>query len=123
MFKYKFGKKNQIQFNSEKQYYQALGYLAKSDGTSSLHWEHNEEQGAWGSEGRIHFYIPNPSIPGIFTFTAGNGNVVSRVNCNEFIENLRINHLFEIGKKQDGNKIRNTISKQFQADFDYGLTL
>ena len=59
MYRANFGTKTppQIQFTSESQYYQALGYLAKSDGTSSIHWEHNENQGAWGSEGRIHFYV------------------------------------------------------------------
>lgn len=123
MFKYKFGKKNQVQFKSENEYYQALGYLAKSDDTSSIHWEHNEEQGAWGSEGRIHFYVQNPLIPGNFSFTAGNGNAVSRVNCNEFVENLKVNHMFIMGKKQERGKIRNTVPTQFQADFDYGLTL
>jgi hypothetical protein len=123
MFKYKFGKKNQVQFNSENEYYQALGYLAKSDNTSSIHWEHNEEQGAWGSEGRIHFYVQNPLIPGTFSFTAGNGNVISRVNCNEFVDNLRRDHMFEIGKNQDITKVINTIPNSFIADFNYGLSL
>jgi hypothetical protein len=123
VFKYKFGKKNQVQFNSENEYYQALGYLAKSDGSSSIHWEHNENQGAWGSEGRIHFYVQNSAIQRYFKLTAGNENVVSRVNCNEFVENLKVNHMFIMGKKQESGKIRNTVPKQFQADFDHGLTL
>lgn len=43
----KFGKYNQMQFADDHEFYQFLGYLAKSDGSSSLVWEHNEDQGAW----------------------------------------------------------------------------
>lgn len=113
----------QIQFANEHEYYQALGYLAKSDGTTSIHWEHNENQGAWGSEGRIHFYSATPGIPGFFKLTAGRGNVQHRTNCNEFIENIVINNSFVIGGMQDRSSIRATIPKKFIADFDYGLTL
>lgn len=113
----------QIQFTSESQYYQALGYLAKSDGTSSIHWEHNENQGAWGSEGRIHFYVDNPSIPGFFKPTAGTGNVRIRTNCNEFIENIVNNHHFVMGGIQDVDNVRKTIPESFLNDFDNGLRL
>lgn len=113
----------QIQFTSENQYYQALGYLAKSDGTSSIHWEHNENQGAWGSEGRIHFYISNPPIPGYFKLTAGTGNVINRTNCNEFIQNIVTNNMFVIGGTQNVANIRATIPPIFISDFNYGLTL
>ena len=123
MYQSSFGRKNQIRFNNESEYYQALGYLTKSDGTSSIHWENNEQQGAWGSEGRIHFYIQNPSIPGVFSLTAGTGNVVHRTNCNDFVENLVLNHHFQYGKTQNIQHIRNTIPTQCLSDFNYGLTL
>ncbi len=123
MYKISFGTKNQIRFNNENEYYQALGYLAKSDRTSSIHWENNEQQGAWGSEGRIHFYIQNPPIPGVFSLTAGTGRIVYRTNCNEFIQNIVQNHNFQYGKIQDIPKIRTTIPKEYIDDFDYGLTL
>ena len=125
MYQANFGTNNppQIQFNNEKEYYQALGYLAKSDGTTSIHWENNENQGAWGSEGRIHFYVNNPSIPGYFKPTAGRDNVISRTNCNEFIENIVINHSFVMGDIQNIQNIRNTIPSQYLTDFNYGLTL
>lgn len=57
MYRASFGTNNppQIQFTSESQYYEALGYLAKSDGTSSIHWEHNENQGAWGRKDEYIF--------------------------------------------------------------------
>jgi len=123
MYQSSFGTKNQIRFGNESEYYQALGYLAKSDGTSSIHWENNEQQGAWGSEGRIHFYIQNPAIPGTFSLTAGTGHVIHRTNCNEFVKNLVLNHNFQYGKVQNIQNIRNTIPNQYLNDFEYGLTI
>lgn len=125
MYKPTFGTNNppQIQFNNANEYYQALGYLAKSDNTSSIHWENNENQGAWGSEGRIHFYISNPPIPGYFKLTAGTGTVVNRTNCNEFIQNIVTHNNFVMGSIQNIANIRNTIPANFTNDFNYGLTL
>ncbi len=123
MYQSSFGTKNQIVFNSENKYYQALGYLAKSDGTSSIHWENNEQQGAWGSEGRIHFYVKNPTIPGYFKLTTGRPGVEHRTNCNEFIQNIVTNHNFVMGETQNIQNIRNTIPSQYINDFNYGLTL
>jgi hypothetical protein len=113
----------QISFNNENEYYKALGYLAKSDGTTSIHWENNQNQGAWGSEGRIHFYINSPTIPGYFKPTAGRGNVINRTNCNEFIENIVQNHSFVMGGIQNIENIRNTIPTAFINDFNTGLAL
>jgi len=123
MYKSSFGMRNQILFRNENEYYQALGYLAKSDETSSIHWEHNEQQGAWGSEGRIHFYIQNPNIPGYFKLTAGTGNIIHRTNCNEFVQHIVQNHNFQLRYTQNIEDIRNTIPSQYLDDFDYGLTL
>jgi len=117
-----YGTQGQISFNSDTEYYQALGYLAKSDGTTSLTWENNEEQGAWGSEGRIHFYVKNPKITGYFRHTKGRGNIVSRVNCNEFLLNLHQNHNFVNGNKQNIDAIRATIPDEYIDDFNYGLS-
>ena len=95
MYKQRFGTNGQIQFDNENQYYQLLGYLAKSNGSTSIVWEHNEDQGAWGSEGRIQIHTYNMPQIGHYALTAGNGgNVISRINCNEFVENLRTNHNF-----------------------------
>lgn len=56
MYKSRFGRNGQVNFSCPEDYYELLGYLAKSDGTTSITWENNEDQGAWGSEGRICFY-------------------------------------------------------------------
>lgn len=123
MYQQTFGLIGQVQFQNEHEYYEMLGYLAKSDGTSSLVWEHNENQGAWGSEGRIKFYIQNIPVSATLSLTAGVGNVVHRVNCNEYVENIATNHAFIMGGVQDINAIRNTVPNEYQVDFDRGLIL
>ena len=57
MYKSRFGRNGQVNFSCPEDYYELLGYLAKSDGTTSITWENNEDQGAWGSEGRICFCV------------------------------------------------------------------
>ncbi len=124
MYKQSFGTKNQISFSNENDYYELLGYLAKSGGTTSIHWEHNENQGAWGSEGRIHFYVTPPAnLNANLSHTAGVNNVVLRVNCNEFVKNITTDHGFVMGKIQNENDIRATIPENYMADFDRGLNL
>lgn len=124
MYKPSFGTNGQIQFDNKNQYYRLLGYLAKSDGSTSIVWEHNEDQGAWGSEGRIQIYTHNMPQIGHYTPTAGNGgNVISRINCNEFVANLRVDHKFRYGKTQDIDTIRTTIPDEYLADFESGLNI
>ena len=124
MYQSSFGSLGQIQFANEHEYYLFLGYLAKSDGSTSLVWEHNENQGAWASEGRIQILKPLPlPYPFNVSLTAGVGNIIARVNCNEFIENIRANHSFVTGNAQNIQAIRQTIPPQYLQDFDAGLTL
>lgn len=125
MYREYFGKQNKMRFDSENEYYETLGFLAKSDGSTLLVWEHNEEQGAWGSEGRIHCmsntarYTP----PLVRKFTAGVGRVLHRINCNEFVEDISVNHSFVMGAVQDIPSIRLSIPSGFLTDFDRGLNL
>lgn len=125
MYKENFGTNHppQIQFNNESEYYQALGYLARNNDSTSLNWENNELQGAWGSEGRIHFYVVNPSIPGSFSFAAGNGRIQHRTNCNEFLNNLYQDYGFVNGTVQNLTTIRSNIPTTYLHDFNLGLTL
>ncbi|GAB6010496.1 hypothetical protein [Viscerimonas tarda] len=122
MYKTTFGTRNQIQFNDEHEYYELLGFLAKSDGSTSLVWEHNENQGAWGSEGRIQFFTSNHPFSVNLPYTAGVGNIVNRVNCNEFVQNLNEDHNFEMGSEQDETAIRATIPDEYLEDFERGFT-
>ena len=124
MYQKNFGKKNQVQFDSAADYYEFLGYLAKGDNTTKIVWEHNEEQGAWAEEGRILFYLSQPTaLRARLNHTAGIGSIVSRVNCNDFVEHIKKHHHFIIGASQDPVKIKTTILTAHYADFDRGLTL
>lgn len=124
MFKKSFGTKQQIKFNSEADYYEFLGYLSKNDGSTKIVWEHNDEQGAWGQEGRIEFFFRVPTtLSVILTHTAGNSSILSRVNCNEYIENLRSDHEFKVNTTQDVELIRTTIPENFKDDFERGFNL
>lgn len=121
MYKSFFGRNHQVSFTCQEDYYELLGYLAKSDGTTSITWENNEDQGAWGSEGRICFLTKKLPSTGCLRFTAGNGSIYKRVNCNAFVEHLYRYHNFVQGKYQDINAIRSTIPSQFIDCFDRGL--
>ncbi len=124
MYKQSFGHNGQIQFANEHEFYKFLGYLAKSDGSTSLVWEHNENQGAWESEGRIQIHVNNMPQLWQVSLTAGNGgNVINRINCNEFVENICTQHGFVYGGQQNVGRIRPTIPHQFIDDFNDGLNL
>ena len=123
MYRQSFGSIGQVQFVNEHEYYRLLGYLAKSDGSTELAWEHNEKQGAWGSEGRIKFRNPMPNNIGTLKLTAGVGNVLFRVNCNSFVENLYTDHHYVQGTIQNISQILTTVPPQFINDFNDGLNL
>lgn len=121
-----FGKFGQIRFASDAEFFEALGFLTKNNGTTSIHWEHNENQGAWGSEGRIHCYKNLLSFPLYFSsaFTAGRGKVLHRINCNQYIEYLANHHaIVRDSHVQDEVAIRATVPAGHMPDFDRGLTL
>lgn len=123
MYKSYFGRNGQVCFSSPNEYYQLLGYLAKSDGSTAITWENNENSGAWGSEGRIHFNRSNIPCLGTLKLTAGNGSTIYRVNCNSFVEHLSKYHGFVQGKYQNISLIKATIPPVYLKDFELGLKL
>lgn len=124
MYKRVFGTIGQIRFDTAADYYEFLGYLAKDDGTTKLVWERNDEQGAWAPEGRIQFYEKPPAALGAsLHHTTGSGNIVSRVNCNEFVEHIALHHHFVSNGTQNEASIRTSIPTAHLNDFDRGLAL
>lgn len=120
MYKSVFGRVGQVRFLCHEDYYEILGFLAKSDGSTALVWENNEEQGAWGSEGRICFYTKK--IPQkCFKYTAGRGSIYKRVNCNDYVFHIAKYHNFVAGKSQNIAAIRSTIPSQYLEFFEKGL--
>ena len=121
MYKSFFGRNKQVSFTCPEDYYELMGFLAKSDGSVSLTWENNEDQGAWGSEGRVCFHTRKLPSAGCLRFTAGNGSIYKRVNCNAFVEHLCRYHNFVQGKYQNIESIRRTIPLQYIVCFERGL--
>lgn len=124
MYKNVFGTKSQVVFSTAEDYYEFLGYLARNDSSTEIVWEDNQLQGAWGSEGRIHFFVPQPpALQAKLLHTAGVGNIVSRVNCNEFVEHINRYHGFVCSGTQNTRLVRTTVPTNYHADFDRGLSL
>ncbi len=124
MYRPKFGTNDQICFDTEPDYYEFLGYIAKDDGTTKIVWEHNDEQGAWGAEGRIQFYgMPPGALRAKLEHTAGAGSITSRVNCNAFIKHIKEYHNFVSNCPQNIANIRTSIPAPHLSDFDRGLAL
>lgn len=124
MEKREFGKKKQVCFRNDEEYYMFLGYLAKCDESTSIVWEHNEEQGAWGCEGRIQVHVQSLPFSWKIGLTAGNGgNVKYRINCNEFVDYICRNHGFICNGRQSIEKILSTIPSQYHKNFVCGLKL
>jgi hypothetical protein len=124
MYRNSFGTKDQVRFDTEADYYEFLGYLAKDDGTTKLVLERNDEQGAWAEEGRIQFYVTQPgALHAKLSHTIGTGSIVSRVNCNDFLYHIVKHHHFVSDGPQDKIKIRSSVQAAHKADFDRGLAL
>lgn len=122
----KYGVRNKLEFQSEEELYFTIGFLAAAR-YSRVSWERNELSGAWGSEGRILCYSDLEKFPEALRkkFTAGTAGILSRVNCNEFVELLVNRHKFSLndrGVSQNIDKIRSTIPNKFLSFFDNGLS-
>lgn len=124
MYRKTFGTKGQIRFDTKADYYEFLGYLAKEDGTTKVVWESNDEQGAWGQEGRIQFYVAQPAtLAAKLLHTSGRGSITSRVNCNAFVEHIASHHHFVSNGPQNKARVRSSLPPANLADFDRGLAL
>lgn len=79
----------------------ALGYLANeshyrnrnNSGLIDLHFESNDAQGAWGKEGRIHYYGKRAYLSSAFADwynarSAGVNNITYRINSNDYMYSL-----------------------------------
>lgn len=90
MSKLIYGKQGQVRFNNEEEKQEAFEYLLNSDNVDIFVHEDNQNQGAWASEERIHFYN-KAGVPGCLkrNMTAGKGSLYGRINCKELCEEIR----------------------------------
>lgn len=87
MTKLVYGKNQQVEFLNEAEKLEAFDYLIHSKDVEFYH-EQNQEQGAWASEKRIHFYS-DVGVPVGLTrnWTAGRGTrLKARINCGELYD-------------------------------------
>lgn len=98
-----------IRYSSWEAYAYALGYLANrlhyrninNSGLIDLHFESNDAQGAWGKEGRIHYYGEGEYLLPAFSDwynakSAGTGNITYRINSNDYMYSLVYDFGFEV---------------------------
>lgn len=128
MYKEFFGKRKKMRFYSPEEYFETLGFIAKSDGSCDIYKEENQKQGAWAHEVRMNCYKNLNKFPAPLKrkFTKGRGKgVLHRINCNEFFEDLVNTHKFTQKKKASHNisDVRATIPVEYMKDFERGLAL
>ena len=98
-----------IRYSSWEAFAFALGYLANrlhyrninDSGLIELHFESNDNQGAWGKEGRIHYYGERAYLSSEFldwynAKSAGVNNITYRINSNDYIYSLVYDFGFEV---------------------------
>lgn len=98
-------------YSSWEDYAFALGFLSnirhynnKYHGETALidvHFEGNDLQGAWGKEGRIHYYGDQSFIQEHFSDwyhnkSAGVGRITYRINSNDYIYSLIFDYGFKV---------------------------
>ncbi|MBQ6780428.1 MAG: hypothetical protein IJP62_04270 [Treponema sp.] len=91
MSKLVYGKMHQVRFYSEEEKQVVFNYILNNpENVNFKIHENNQNQGAWGSEDRIHFR-KKEGVPECLTrqMTAGRGNLYGRINCKELCEELR----------------------------------
>lgn len=124
-----YGKNGQLQFQSEKDLYISIGFLAKAN--IRLYTEDNDinlsgGEGAWANEWRMSFSdIPVNTPLSIKSSIKPNKDASNpRLNNKEFINDLLKNkHTFQLGYTQNLANIRSAIPETFITDFDYGVSL
>lgn len=98
-----------LEYTSWINYAFALGYLSNIvhyqnslyNGLIEIHVEGNDQQGAWGKEGRIHYYGTKLYLKTYFpdwneNCSAGRKDITCRINSNDYIYSLVDDYSFVI---------------------------
>lgn len=111
-------------FSDERHFYIALGFLVRSIEIRAcrLVWENNQHQGAWGHECRIQIFDCLSEFNTLYTdrVSAGVGNILGRINCNQYLEYLTQHHSFSFQSEPDYRSVKATVPIVHQQDFDDG---
>jgi hypothetical protein len=123
--KLNYGERNHVIFETEEDFFEAIGYLANSD--RGLYISSEQSDNRWGAEYRL--WLEDISdIPEALdeARSAGLDAYEARINCNEYVYELVSNFGFAPGKRQNANKIRAIIEDDYSDylyDYDRGYNL
>lgn len=130
MVKLKWG--NTLNFESENEYYEVLGFLAKEEEYVRVYTESNDKAGAWAGQGRlsmrnVSMYSLPEALMNAFVESAD-----GRLSETRYVRNLRENHYFtkevdptgkdftKILYKESLEKVLETVPKEYENDFYRG---
>ena len=123
---------NILHFNSEKDYYEVLGFLSKEEELIRVYTENNEKAGAWSGQGRMSLRnVSIDSLPEALK-NAFETSVDGRISVTHYVKNLKENHNFsrEIDPtgsdftkrlyKESLEKVLETVPEEYENDFYRG---
>ena len=121
-----------LKFNSEKEYYETLGFLSKEEEVIKVYIEDNKQAGARGIQGRLRVRVGNYAFfprPLKCLFERSRDK---RPSVTDYVRNLRDNHCFSVKVDPTGKQyttwlyktsledVKRTIPEQYQKDFMRG---
>lgn len=123
---------NVLNFNSEKEYYETLGFLAKDEEYIRVYTESNDKAGAWAGQGRMS--LRNVSVDSLpeALLNAFEVSADGRISETRYVRNLKENHNFtkEVDPtgsdftkrlyKETFEKVLETVPEEFENDFYRG---
>ena len=123
---------NILHFNSEKDYYEVLGFLSKEEELIRVYTENNDKAGAWSGQGRMSLRnVSIDSLPEALK-NAFETSVDGRISVTHYVKNLKENHNFsrEIDPtgsdftkrlyKESLEKVLETVPEEYENDFYRG---
>ena len=123
---------NILHFNSEKDYYEVLGFLSKEEELIRVYTENNDKAGAWSGQGRMSLRnVSIDSLPEALK-NAFETSVDGRISVTHYVKNLKENHNFSRGIDPTGSdftkrlykesleKVLETVPEEYENDFYRG---
>ena len=123
---------NILHFNSEKDYYEVLGFLSKEEELIRVYTENNDKAGAWSGQGRMSLRnVSIDSLPEALK-NAFEASADGRISVTHYVKNLKENHNFsrEIDPtgsdftkrlyKESLEKVLETVPEEYENDFYRG---
>lgn len=112
------GRPPQLVFENENEYYRALGHLTNPK-AYSISYEFNKKNGSYSDACRIHKLSAAVNIPQAFI----NKMKTGRINCNDYVENLKENHNFVLSGQvytRTFEGVLSTVPEEYIFDFLIG---